>query len=92
MRAKKIISINNIIVAAIKKMMSDLTSNILTKDLYKMPVRHIFNLGGEANSWNGASYGRRRFNLGADPDNSILVLSWDLCVRAGSATTNKTAW
>ena len=50
MRAKKIISINNIIVAAIKKMMSDLTSNILTKDLYKMPVRHIFNLGGEANS------------------------------------------
>ena len=45
MRAKKIISINNIIVAAIKKMMGDLTSNILTKDLYKMPVRHIFNLG-----------------------------------------------
>lgn len=29
-------------------------------------------------------------DFGADPDNSILGLSWDLCARADSATTNKT--
>jgi len=28
---------------------------------------------------------------GADPDNSILGLSWDLCARADLATTNKIA-
>ena len=29
--------------------------------------------------------------IGADPDNSILGLSWDLCARADLATTNKIA-
>ena len=31
------------------------------------------------------------FYFGADPDNSILRLSWDLCARAALATINKTA-
>jgi excisionase family DNA binding protein len=30
-------------------------------------------------------------SVGADPDNSILRLSWDLCARADLATTNKIA-
>jgi hypothetical protein len=29
--------------------------------------------------------------LGADPDNRVLGLLWDLCARADLATTNKTA-
>ncbi len=28
---------------------------------------------------------------GADPDNRVLGLLWDLCARADLATTNKTA-
>jgi hypothetical protein len=28
---------------------------------------------------------------GADPDNSILEVSWSICARVASATTNKTA-
>ncbi|MBT3549540.1 MAG: hypothetical protein HOO19_17395 [Rhodospirillaceae bacterium] len=30
-------------------------------------------------------------NIGADPDNMILGLSWDLCARAALATINKIA-
>jgi hypothetical protein len=29
--------------------------------------------------------------FGADPDNSILEVSWSTCARVASATTNKTA-